>query len=237
VKQDALEEADGGLAMFVNGAQGDANPATTGDFEEARRMGASAARTARQALENAEPLSGPLSLRCRTVHVPLGTDRLPLMARLLLTRGGPLLRGAGRSGLLGWLGRRSSAGGGSTPGRGAQILAAVAMISEQGVVARGGQPHLPTRVAALEIGPSLRGITAPGEAVTRLALPLKEALGSPYRLFLGHTYDTLGYLIPADEWMTGRNNNYEESVSMGREAGAAVGAALLELMSQGQAHP
>lgn len=234
---DALEKADGGLAMFVNGAEGDANPATSGDFEEARRMGEAAARTVRQALEDAEPLSGPLSLRSRTVHVPLGIARLPPIARLLLTRGGPLLRAAGRSGLLGWLARRSSGGGGSTPGQGAQILAAVTMISEQGVVARGGRPHLPTRVATLEIGPSLRGMTAPGEAMTRMGLPLKEALDSPYRLFLGLTYDTLGYLIPADEWMTGRNNNYEESVSVGREASAAIGAALLELMSQGQARP
>jgi hypothetical protein len=161
---DAIEEADGGLAMFVNGAQGDANPATAGDFEEARRMGEAA-------------------------------------------------------------------------GQGAQILAAVNMISEQGVVARGGRPHVPTRVAALEMGPSLRGMTVPGEATTRLGLPLKEALGSPYRLFLGPAYDTLGYLIPADEWMTGRNNDYEESVSMGSDAGAAIGAAFLELMSQGQAHP
>jgi hypothetical protein len=80
----------------------------------------------------------------------------------------------------------------------------------------------------------LRGITAPGEALTRLGLPLKEALGSPYRLFLGLTYDTLGYLIPADEWMTGRNNNYEETVSLGREAGPTVSAALLDLLGRGR---
>jgi len=48
------------------------------------------------------------------------------------------------------------------------------------------------------------------------------ALGSRHRLFFGLTYDTLGYLVPPDEWMTGRNNNYEESVSLGRAAAPTV---------------
>jgi hypothetical protein len=111
-------------------------------------------------------------------------------------------------------------------------MAALAMLSEQGLVSRGGRPHVPTRVAALEMGSSLRGVTVPGEAVTRLGLPLKDALGSPYRLFLGLTYDTLGYLIPGDEWMSAPGSNYEESVSLGRQAGPTVQTALLELIGQ-----
>jgi hypothetical protein len=235
---DALEEASGGMAMFANGAEGDVNPATQKDFEEARRMGKAAARTALEALERAEPLSEPLTLRSRRIYIPLGTSRLPPLARLLLTRGGPLLRGASNLGLLGRLARRAAAKSGSAPSQGAQTMAALAMLSEQGLVSRGGRPHVPTRVAALEMGPStasghspsLRGITVPGEAVTRLGLPLKEALGSPYRLLLGLTYDTLGYLIPPDEWMTAPSGNYEESVSLGRRAGPTVQKALLELI-------
>jgi hypothetical protein len=117
-------------------------------------------------------------------------------------------------------------------------MAALAMLSEQGLVSRGGRPHVPTRVATLEMGPSassglsLRGVTVPGEAVTRLGLPLKDALGSPYRLFLGLTYDTLGYLIPGDEWMSAPGGSYEESVSLGRQAGPTVQTALLELIGQ-----
>jgi hypothetical protein len=34
--------------------------------------------------------------------------------------------------------------------------------------------------------------------------------------------------------MTGRNNNYEESVSMGRQAGAALADALLSMVPHGQ---
>ena len=195
-------------------------------------MGEAAARTALEALEGAEALPGSLTLRSQPVHIPLGTSRLPPMARLLLGRGQPLLRGASRYGLLHRLARRAAAKGGTTPSQGAQTIAGLAMLSEQGLVSRGGRPHVPTRVAALEMGSSLRGVTVPGEAVTRLGLPLKDALGSPYRLFLGLTYDTLGYLIPADEWMTAPAGSYEESVSLGRQAGPTVSAALLDLIGQ-----
>jgi hypothetical protein len=250
---DALESASGGMAMFVNGAEGDVNPITQGDFEEARRMGEAAARIALEALERAEPLPEALSLRSKRVHIPLGTSRLPSAARVLLTRGGPVLKGAARFGLLRRLARRAAARGGTAPAQGAQTIAVLAMLSEQGLVSRGGRPHVPTRIAILEMGPStgsghgpstgsrngslLRGVTVPGEAVTRLGLPLKEALGSPYRLFLGLTYDTLGYLIPADEWMNAPGDNYEESVSLGRQAGPTVSAALMELIGQTSAQP
>jgi hypothetical protein len=42
---------------------------------------------------------------------------------------------------------------------------------------------------------------------------------APHKLVLGNTGDALGYFIPGDEWQTGKNNNYEESVSMGKTAG------------------
>jgi len=64
-----------------------------------------------------------------------------------------------------------------------------------------------------------------------LALPLKSSLSAPNRLFLGLTYDSLGYFLPEDEWMTGRNNNYEESVSVGRQAGPLLATTLAGLRS------
>ena len=54
-------------------------------------------------------------------------------------------------------------------------------------------------------------------------------MGARHRLFFGLAHDTLGYFIPEDEWMTGRNNNYEESVSMGKHAGTVLEAALRDL--------
>ncbi len=223
-----LERELGGVALYVNGAQGDANPAKTGDFEEARRFGETVAAATAEALRDSAPLEPPLRLRTQTIHIPLGTEQLPTAASLPLSRGGPLLRAAASSGTLGWIARRM---GRSGPMRSAQVVAALAMVAEQGIVRRGGLPHVPTRVAAFSLGPTVKGLTAPGEALTRLALPIKELLDSPHRLFLGLTYDSLGYLLPTDEWMTGRNNNYEESVSMGPRAGPTVADALRGLIA------
>lgn len=52
-------------------------------------------------------------------------------------------------------------------------------------------------------------------------MPVKRELPAPYRLVLGLTHDTLGYFLPPEEWMTAPVSGYEESVSLGREAGPA----------------
>jgi hypothetical protein len=70
--------------------------------------------------------------------------------------------------------------------------------------------------------------------LTRLALPLRASMGSRHRMFFGLTHDTLGYFLPEDEWMTGRNNNYEESVSLGKHAGAILADALLAMVPHHQ---
>jgi hypothetical protein len=103
----------------------------------------------------------------------------------------------------------------------------------EGQLAFGLRPRVRTEVGWLRIGEALQGLAAPGEVLTRLGLPLKASLPGPHRLFLGLTNDTLGYFLPADEWMSGRNNNYEESVSLGREAGPALAAALRSLIDEG----
>ena len=36
---------------------------------------------------------------------------------------------------------------------------------------------------------------------------------------MGLSGDSLGYFVPSDEWLTGRNDDYEESVSVGMAAG------------------
>ncbi|MCY1012833.1 hypothetical protein OV079_46320 [Nannocystis pusilla] len=42
---------------------------------------------------------------------------------------------------------------------------------------------------------------------------------APHKMILGNTGDALGYFIPSDEWQTGKNDNYEETVSLGKTAG------------------
>ena len=67
----------------------------------------------------------------------------------------------------------------------------------------------------LTIGSQLNIVTLPGEATTRLGLTLKRQLPGDYAVIIGQTEDSLGYMIPRDEWQTGRNGNYEETVSLG----------------------
>ncbi len=110
----------------------------------------------------------------------------------------------------------------------AQIVAALAGMSERkhGASRRAHVPAdalRPTSASATDV----EAFAAPGEVLTRLALPLRASMGSRHRMFFGLTHDTLGYFLPEDEWMTGRNNNYEESVSLGKHAGAILAGALL----------
>lgn len=80
------------------------------------------------------------------------------------------------------------------------------------------------------IGDALSGLAFPGEPLTRLGLPLKERLPGRFRLFLGLTTDAAGYFIPGDEWQTGRNDDYEESVSLAKSAGERAAAAITTML-------
>lgn len=66
---------------------------------------------------------------------------------------------------------------------------------------------------------SLQAVTFPGEALTRTGLAIKGAMKSEHKLLLGLTRATLGYFIRADEWKIGKNDDYEETVSPGPDAG------------------
>lgn len=99
-----------------------------------------------------------------------------------------------------------------------------------------GTPERPDQVTvpitAVTMGESaaaLRLLTVPGEAVTRLGQRLCAALGGKEQMLLGLTGCSVGYLIPRDEWLVGRHNNYEESVSMGPQAGETLLAAVLSM--------
>jgi len=76
-----------------------------------------------------------------------------------------------------------------------------------------------TQVSLARLGSNVQILAFPGEALTRTGLPIKEAMQAEHRMVFGLTGDTLGYFVPADEWETGRNDNYEEGVSLGKSAG------------------
>ena len=51
-------------------------------------------------------------------------------------------------------------------------------------------------------------VTTPGESLTRNTMPVVDAIvgKGAVPMVAGLTQDSLGYYVPTDEWMTGRNN-------------------------------
>ncbi|PCC72426.1 hypothetical protein SAMN02745121_01603 [Nannocystis exedens] len=76
-----------------------------------------------------------------------------------------------------------------------------------------------TQSTYFRLGTQVQGVAFPGESLTRNGLAIKEVMKTPHKMILGNTGDALGYFIPSDEWQTGKNDNYEETVSLGKTAG------------------
>lgn len=75
-----------------------------------------------------------------------------------------------------------------------------------------------TRVSFGRGNASLQTVTIPGEALTELGVDTREKIGGRTQALWGLTQNTLGYIIPADDWENPPNNDpYEESVSFGPE--------------------
>ncbi len=92
-----------------------------------------------------------------------------------------------------------------------------------------------TQSTYFRLGAQVQGVAFPGESLTRNGLAIKEAMLAPHKLLLGNTGDALGYFIPGDEWQTGKNDNYEESVSMGKTAGDNARDNIVPLIEAGNA--
>jgi hypothetical protein len=205
------------------------SPVASGDFAQAEELGRRLAQAAAGALAASVPLEPPLEFRERPLSIRLQVGRLPPGGHTLLALSLPVLGLAARRGLLRRASERLAARGSDQT---ATVLAGVAMFAEGPLAAPRLRPKVRTRVGWLRLGDALQGLAVPGEVLTRLALPIKASLPGPHRLFLGLTNDTLGYFLPVDEWMTGRNGNYEESVSLGPEAGPALATALRGLVKE-----
>jgi hypothetical protein len=223
---DAIERETGATAIYVNGAVGDVNPVRDGGFDAAQETGEAVAAAAIAALMASEDVSGTLLVRTAPLELPLNFERLSERVQNAVGRAGPALSALSKSG-----GLRAASLALHKAGRGdlAQIVAALSGISERKLAHRDGKTFLPTHCGYVRIG-GIEAFAAPGEVLTRLALPLRASLGARHRMFFGLTHDTLGYFLPEDEWMTGRNNNYEESVSMGKHGGTVLADKLLSLV-------
>ena len=223
---DAIERELGGVAVYVNGAVGDANPAADGSFDAARSLGEAVARAAVASLADADAVQGSVRARTESLELPLAFERLSQRVQDAVGRAAPALSVLGKAGAMRAASRSLHAAGRADL---AQIVAALAGMSERRLVVRDGRTYLPTHCGYVSVGDALEAFAAPGEVLTRLALPLRASLGARHRMFFGLAHDTLGYFLPEDEWMTGRNNNYEESVSTGRRSGALLAEALLAM--------
>ena len=94
----------------------------------------------------------------------------------------------------------------------------------------GGELSVDTQATYLRLGTQLQIVTFPGEPLTRVGLPIKDVMQAPHRAVLGQTNDMLGYFIPSDEWMTGHNDDYEESISLGPDVGDITRDVLIALI-------
>ena len=224
---DAVERELGGVAVYINGAVGDANPAADGGFDAARSLGEAVAARAIASLASADAVTGAIRARTEPLLLPMNFERLSQRVQDAVGRAGPALSVLGKAG-----GLHAASVALHAMGRAdlAQIVAALQGISERKIVHRDGMTYLPTHCGHIEIGDDVEAFAAPGEVLSRLALPLRASMGARHRLFFGLTHDTLGYFLPEDEWMTGRNNNYEESVSFGKHTGTVLADALLALV-------
>lgn len=214
---DRLDAELGGVTVYVNGAQGDVNPARTGGARELRDLADALAKATTEALRNAEVAGGGLRLSARRPLIPVAPERLPPWARRALGPLTPPLRALAASGSLAGLADLVASRDRSDL---AQVLAGFAATLSGALNAQRGAA-VQTVVTAIALGREAVAVTVPGEATTRLALPVKRALQASHRFVLGLTHDTLGYFLPPDEWMAAPVSGYEESVSLGRGAGPA----------------
>jgi hypothetical protein len=185
------------------------------------------ATAAVDAAATASRLQEIIDVRMQRVELPVHIERLSQRVHDAIARAGFVLPMLARTG-----GLRATARALHAAGRAdlAQAAAALQGMTERTLVHRDMRTYVATHCGHVSVGHHLEAIVAPGEVLTRLALPLRGAMGSRHRMFFGLTHDTLGYFIPEDEWRTGRNGNYEESVSLGHHAGSVLADVLLSLV-------
>jgi hypothetical protein len=88
-----------------------------------------------------------------------------------------------------------------------------------------------TQVSYARLGDQLQIAILPGESLTNHALSIKKAMTAPFRMILSQTTDSLGYLIPTDEWQSAPNRkNYEETFAFDRLLGDSTRDQLVEMI-------
>lgn len=110
-----------------------------------------------------------------------------------------------------------------------QLAAAVDLLDYSFSDSGGGQ-SVDATSTYVRLGEELQFISFPGEPLTRTGLEIKNMMTTPHQAVLGNTGPAFGYFILGDEWMTGRNEDYEESVSLHETAGDLAVEAIMDLI-------
>ncbi|HEY8173418.1 MAG TPA: neutral/alkaline non-lysosomal ceramidase N-terminal domain-containing protein, partial [Dehalococcoidia bacterium] len=133
---DAIERGAGGIAIYVNGAIGDVNPARNGGFDGAEALGLAVAAASIAASEGAEEIGGAVRVRTEPLELPVNVERLSQRVEQALGRAGFALNVLARAG-----GLRAASVALHTAGRGdlAQLVAALEGMSERKLVHRDGR--------------------------------------------------------------------------------------------------
>lgn len=92
--------------------------------------------------------------------------------------------------------------------------------------------HVTTTLSYFSFGRDVQGVTFPGEALSRLAIPIKDSLTGDVNFFFGLTNDTLGYFLPSDEFLQIEGRVTEESASIDPLIGDAAKQAMFRLIHQ-----
>lgn len=100
--------------------------------------------------------------------------------------------------------------------------------SERGLARLFETPRVPSRLAAISIGP-IRIATLPGELFPELADPIRAHMRTGPKILLGLAGNELGYILPREQW---NPLDYEESMSLGPSTGPILVDALGEMLDE-----
>ena len=198
--QAALEDSVGGVGFFVNATLGDLSPrppASSPDNQgtETERLGRAIAARATAALATADEIPAGMATAVRQVSLQIATSSALYI---------PV----------------------SNPGAAALLGIELPVYYDFSNVS--GSFRLATTVSVVRLGDDdtfVSLVALPGEPLSNLGkLQLRPLLGGVAQFLFATTNDSLGYLLPDDEWRDppGLNTNYEEFISFERAAGTKV---------------
>jgi len=88
-----------------------------------------------------------------------------------------------------------------------------------------------TQVGYVRLGKQVQIAILPGESLTNHGLSIKNSMSAPFKMVFCQASDSLGYLIPTDEWLAGPNGvNYEETFAFDEQLGDVMRDHLVEMI-------